>query len=68
MKTPYEAPIVTKVRLEITNAVLGACHSSANITPKVGTIACSTTAGCYNPPLPAGRAPVGQSIGNQFQP
>ncbi len=39
-KKPYEAPIVKKVRLEVRNAVLAVCHSSPNLSPKVGAIAC----------------------------
>jgi hypothetical protein len=61
-KTFYEAPSIKKVHLEIKNAVLGACHSSPNITPKAGVITCSVTTGCYNPP--AGN--TGNMIGDQF--
>ena len=66
MKTTYEPPIVNKVRLEIKNAVLANCHSSPNITPKSGTIQCSVSTGCYNPPTPPlpGGSPIGNPFGN----
>jgi len=49
-KKRYEAPVLKKVRLVVKNAVLGGCHSSPNLDPKEGGIACSTLTGCYNPP------------------
>ena len=50
-KKSYEAPAVKRVRLVIENAVLAACHSSPNITPKYPVPPCSVSTGCYNPPV-----------------
>ncbi len=49
-KKPYEAPAVKKVKLEIKNAILSVCHSSANMDPAVGGVGPCTLAqgGCYN--------------------
>jgi hypothetical protein len=32
-KNPYDAQMVKKVRLEVKNAVLGACHTSPTLSP-----------------------------------
>ncbi len=34
-KKIYEAPIVTKVKLEVKNAVLSVCHTTFDNTPRV---------------------------------
>lgn len=50
-KKPYEAPIVTKVKLEVKNAVLSICHTSYDNTPRIGgvTAQCNLPGGCMNP-------------------
>lgn len=52
-KKSYQAPTITKVRLEVKNAILAVCHSSPNITPRddpTPGAGCIINAGCYNPP------------------
>ncbi len=50
-KRRYEAPVIRKVQLAISNAILGSCHSSPNITPKTGVSTCiQVPAGCNVPP------------------
>jgi hypothetical protein len=49
-KKLYTAPAVTKVVLETRHAILATCHSSPNITPKIGEQTCAMVPeGCYNP-------------------
>jgi hypothetical protein len=50
-KKPYTAPTVTKVRLEIKNAILAACNTSPILTPKDEPIpgaGCAHNLGCYD--------------------
>lgn len=52
----YEAPKVQKVRLVLKNAVLGTCHSSPTLTPRIedpggGLLTCSQVpTGCWEGP------------------
>lgn len=45
-KKEYQAPSVTKVRLEIKNAVLGLCHTSPELEP-FGDSGCKVNPGCW---------------------
>lgn len=50
-KKSYQAPTITKVRLEVKNAILAVCHSSPNVTPREEPYNdCSMDPGCYNSP------------------
>jgi hypothetical protein len=40
-KKAYVAPVVRKVRLVVKNAILGNCHSSPDLTPRVGDQTCT---------------------------
>jgi len=52
-KKRYEAPVVQKIKLSVGEAILATCHSSPNLTPKIGIAPCSIDAGCFTPPLGA---------------
>jgi len=41
-KKVYSTPKLTKVRLVVKNSVLGTCHSSPVMTPKVGGLGCAS--------------------------
>lgn len=49
-KRTYEAPKVQKVRLVIKNAVLGTCHDSPNLTPKLVATCAVVPEGCWYGP------------------
>lgn len=50
-KRPYEAPRVLKVRLVVRNNVLGVCHASPVLTPKLGSpTGCALPGYCYDGP------------------
>ena len=51
-KKQYQPPTITKVRLEIKNAVLANCNNSPNLTPKNGggiPGPCTALSGCFYP-------------------
>lgn len=51
-KKDYESPKITRVKLEVKNAILAVCHSSPNMAPGPPDEEdpCWVTIGCYNPP------------------
>jgi len=50
-KKQYTSPVVNKVKLVSKNAILGFCHSSPNLFPKVTGVWCQAAAGgCANLP------------------
>jgi len=53
-KKIYIAPMVSKVTLEVKNAVLGFCHSSPNMFPNEEFGACAAQQGQFPNPCPQG--------------
>jgi hypothetical protein len=47
-RKPYERPVVKKVKLEIKNAILVVCNSSANTDPQGFTGCKIDFGGCYS--------------------
>jgi len=52
-KKDYTAPKITKVNLNLKNAILAVCHSSPlALSPKEAPVNdCRFATGCYNPPV-----------------
>ncbi len=50
-KKKYEAPKVSRVKLVVKEAVLGTCHASPVLTPKIGSAGCELIVEqCWYPP------------------
>lgn len=49
-KKLYTAPVATRVRLVVKNAVLGTCHASPVQTPR-RALECKFETNCWTPPV-----------------